>query len=85
MRLISSKKNSSRERVECEVAMLSIPNWRIVWSEPEGGNVKAQGRNVVLSSAWRNDGDRTYELWLTEEEANGIAKLVVDRLFNPTA
>ena len=81
MKLISNKKGRSRERVEAEVDLLSIPNWRIVWSDPIDGKASAKGRQLVLSSRWGSGGDRSFELWLTEDEATSIAKRVVEGLF----
>lgn len=80
MKLISTKKGSSRERVDAEIDLLPIPSWRVVWQDPVGGFVKPKGRHLVLSSSW-GGGERTSELWLSEEEAAGVAKVFIESLF----
>lgn len=76
MKVVSSKKGSMRERVDAQVDLLPVANWR----------VNDGGRFAVLSSRWSSaPADRTTELWLTEDEAAGIAKLYLEHLFAEAA
>lgn len=71
MKVISRKRDSARERIDADAKLLPVPNWRFIEGQ----------RYLLLSSAW-NTGERNTELWLTEEEAFGIAKTVSETVLS---
>lgn len=71
MKVVSTKKGSSRERVDADVILLPIANWRWV----DGA------RHLVVSQQW-GTGERSADLWLTEKEALGITKAVSEYLLS---
>lgn len=82
MKLVSNKRGSTRERVDAEVDLLPVANWRPVWEDDaDSGMVRANGRELVLSSRWAEGVERFSELRLTEQEAIGIAQVVTTELF----
>ncbi|HSV24347.1 MAG TPA: hypothetical protein VLJ17_15130 [Xanthobacteraceae bacterium] len=85
MKVISTKRGSSRERVDAKADLLPVAHWRINWknADERPGFAKAASRSLVLSS--RSGAERDSELWLTEAEALTIASAVSSDLFSEAA
>jgi hypothetical protein len=85
MKVISTRRGSSRERVDARADLLPVAHWRVNWKDADNrpGFVRAAGRYLVLSS--RSGAERDSELWLTEEEALTIASAVTAHVLSEAA